>query len=139
MVHFSLSTRNHRVIGTVLRILHESCPSAPTPGCVCTRMSLYLSVAKLAFMPKLQSCISSCYKMFLPVSLVPFRGQPVHFPSIALCFQVTWAPELTSSFTFWGPFWVHLHILGHLLSKVTHMSFPFHSLSYLTVFPAQCG
>ena len=144
MVPVSRSTGNHRVTCTVLRILRESCHSAPTPGCMCTRMSLYWcypSLASLAFVPKLQSCISSCYEVFLPVSLVPFRGQPVHFSSIAPHFRVAWAAELDIIF----------HLPGTLpglpprpgapsfLSYAHVLSFPFPQLPHGPGFPAQCG
>lgn len=79
--------------------------------------------------------------MFLPVSLVPFRGQPVHFSSIAPHFQVAWAPELDVIFhlpgTLPGP---PPHLGAPSFPSYAHvLSFPFPQLPHGPGFPAQCG
>lgn len=55
------------------------------------------------------------------------------FPPLHLIFGWPGLQSWTSSFTFQGPCRVCLHVLGHLPSWVTHMSFPFHFLSFLMV------
>ena len=55
------------------------------------------------------------------------------FPPLHLIFGWPGLQSWTSSFTFQGPCLVCLHVLGHLPSWVMHMSFPFHSLSFLMV------